>query len=207
MKTLFVLSVTFVFSTVWAGAWRAPVKHLDQSHASRKTASAGPCTRFSAGSVVHDPVDLFSQNGKLEVSLAYLSNTNEDNNIEFCYLTPDGTRSPTLHVKPGDTLTIHLTNRTLASSSASAMQMDMSAPGDASQNCGPASMYDGATTNMHFHGLNVPPVCTQDDAIHTLINAGQTYTYEIHLPADEPPGLYWYHPHIHGISENAVLRQ
>ena len=25
------------------------------------------------------------------------------------------------------------------------------------------------------------------------------------FPLDEPPGLYWYHPHIHGISEAAVL--
>jgi len=24
------------------------------------------------------------------------------------------------------------------------------------------------------------------------------------FPSDEPPGLYWYHPHIHGIAEAAV---
>ncbi|MEI9930203.1 MAG: hypothetical protein WDM89_06555 [Rhizomicrobium sp.] len=22
----------------------------------------------------------------------------------------------------------------------------------------------------------------------------------LHIPADEPPGLYWYHPHVHGTS-------
>jgi FtsP/CotA-like multicopper oxidase with cupredoxin domain len=27
----------------------------------------------------------------------------------------------------------------------------------------------------------------------------------VRFPADEPPGLYWYHPHVHGIAEAAVL--
>ncbi len=41
--------------------------------------------------------------------------------------------------------------------------------------------------------------------ITTVINSGDSFRYEVHFPADEPPGLYWYHPHIHGISEAAAL--
>jgi FtsP/CotA-like multicopper oxidase with cupredoxin domain len=38
----------------------------------------------------------------------------------------------------------------------------------------------------------------------TLINSGSTFQYSIAFPANEPPGLYWYHPHVHGIAEAAV---
>jgi FtsP/CotA-like multicopper oxidase with cupredoxin domain len=37
-----------------------------------------------------------------------------------------------------------------------------------------------------------------------MINAGETFYYNVAFPANEPPGLYWYHPHIHGIAEHAV---
>jgi FtsP/CotA-like multicopper oxidase with cupredoxin domain len=57
------------------------------------------------------------------------------------------------------------------------------------------------TTNIHFHGLNVPPVCHQDDVVNTLIQPSKTpFQYQIQIPANEPPGLYWYHPHPHGFT-------
>jgi len=37
-----------------------------------------------------------------------------------------------------------------------------------------------------------------------MINSGDTFTYNLAFPANEPSGLYWYHPHIHGIAEAAV---
>ena len=57
------------------------------------------------------------------------------------------------------------------------------------------------TTNVHFHGLNVPPVCDQDDVINTLIQpTDPPFQYSIQIPSNEPPGLYWYHPHPHGFT-------
>jgi FtsP/CotA-like multicopper oxidase with cupredoxin domain len=47
-------------------------------------------------------------------------------------------------------------------------------------------------------------VCHQDEVITTLVNSGQSFQYDVQFPADEPPGLYWYHPHVHGIAEAAV---
>src|SRR6185295_754359 len=61
-----------------------------------------------------------------------------------------------------------------------------------------------SSTNMHFHGLNTSPKCGSDESIHTIINSGQTFTYNIKVPKNEPPGLYWYHPHVHGIASVAV---
>ena len=58
---------------------------------------------------------------------------------------------------------------------------------------------------MHFHGTNTSPACHGDQVIHTIINSGHTFHYTLNILEDEPPGLYWYHPHVHGIAEAAVL--
>ena len=69
---------------------------------------------------------------------------------------------------------------------------------------GPDAACDGAmseqATNLHFHGLTIPPVCHQDESIHTLIGPGQTFDYMTRISAENTPGLYWYHPHVHGYS-------
>jgi FtsP/CotA-like multicopper oxidase with cupredoxin domain len=71
--------------------------------------------------------------------------------------------------------------------------------------CASASMSLTAT-NLHFHGLTVPPVCHQDEVLKTSIAAGAPpFEYRFKIPAHEPPGLYWYHPHIHGFTTPQVL--
>jgi FtsP/CotA-like multicopper oxidase with cupredoxin domain len=60
--------------------------------------------------------------------------------------------------------------------------------------------------NLHFHGLTIPPVCHQDDVLKTAIRPGDLpFEYRFRIPEDEPPGLYWYHPHIHGFTKAQVL--
>ena len=61
-----------------------------------------------------------------------------------------------------------------------------------------------SSVNIHYHGTNTSPSCHSDEVIHTVINSGHTFTYNVQIPADEPPGLYWYHPHIHGNIEAAL---
>ena len=75
--------------------------------------------------------------------------------------------------------------------------------GSASNTCG-AVVMNNASVNIHYHGTNTPPTCHQDEVIRTLINSGQSFRYYVRFPQDEPPGLYWYHPHVHGIAEAAV---
>ena len=63
-----------------------------------------------------------------------------------------------------------------------------------------------AATNLHFHGLTIPPVCHQDDVLKTSIGPGSApFQYKFRIPDNEPPGLYWYHPHIHGFTKAQVL--
>ena len=62
------------------------------------------------------------------------------------------------------------------------------------------------STNLHFHGLSIPPSCHQDESLNTQIQpAGPSFEYQFRIPASQTPGLYWYHPHIHGNSEAQLL--
>ena len=59
------------------------------------------------------------------------------------------------------------------------------------------------TTNLHVHGLAVSPLGTSDN-VFLHIAPGRAQDYEIRVPATQPPGLYWYHPHPHGRSDEQV---
>lgn len=52
-------------------------------------------------------------------------------------------------------------------------------------------------TNLHTHGLQVSPAGNSDNPF-VSVNPGESFDYEIHLPADHPEGVFWYHPHHHG---------
>ncbi|MBV9990600.1 MAG: multicopper oxidase domain-containing protein, partial [Alphaproteobacteria bacterium] len=161
-------------------------------------ADGGVCPRPAVGSEVLPPPDIYSQNGRIEVSLNYYTSVDDAGRTLFCFVTADGKLSPTFHVNPGDQLLIHLTNM-LPQAPLGRSEM---VANDANV-CGNALMTD-TSVNMHFHGLNVSPRCHGDETIRTLVNSGETFDYNLHIPPDEPPGLYWYHPHIHGISSIAV---
>ncbi len=161
-------------------------------------ADGGVCPRPAAGSDVTPPPDLYSQNGVLNVTLNYYTSVDSLQRTLFCFVTSDGQESPTLHVNPGDTINITLTNQ---------VPPVPGAPTERVSNpqtvCGDADM-TVTSVNMHFHGTNTAPRCHSDEVIRTLINSGETFTYTLHIPADEPPGLYWYHPHVHGISSQVL---
>jgi FtsP/CotA-like multicopper oxidase with cupredoxin domain len=62
------------------------------------------------------------------------------------------------------------------------------------------------SANLHFHGLTIPSVCHQDEVLKTSVQPSDPpFEYRFRIPDNEPPGLYWYHPHIHGFSKVQVL--
>jgi FtsP/CotA-like multicopper oxidase with cupredoxin domain len=158
----------------------------------------GACVRPAAGGTVKPPPDQRSHNGILDVALSYKSSVDKVGRTLFCFVTPHGSESPTLRVKPGDTINISLTNA-VGAPAGGPSEVESSS----SKRCGAGAM-TLSSVNMHFHGVNTSPRCHSDEVIHTLINSGQTFAYAIHIPKDEPPGLYWYHPHVHGISSSVV---
>jgi FtsP/CotA-like multicopper oxidase with cupredoxin domain len=174
------------------------------------------CQRPEPGSAVPEPQDLRSHDGVLQVDLTIHNQKQPDGSTRYCYLTADGKLSPTLRLKLGDLLILRFINKLndLTSAPRAAHTHDqpdalLDGPICTSQKrpdpCASGAMMP-TSANLHFHGLTVPPVCHQDDTLKTSIQPDDPpFEYRFRVPADEPPGLYWYHPHIHGFSKVQVL--
>lgn len=61
-----------------------------------------------------------------------------------------------------------------------------------------------APTNLHVHGLHVTPEGNGDNVLIT-VEPGGSFDYEYRLPEDHPPGVYWYHPHHHGMVADQIF--
>jgi FtsP/CotA-like multicopper oxidase with cupredoxin domain len=127
--------------------------------------------------------------------------------MRYCYVAADGAQSPTLRLLPGDLLILRLKNELTepATQSTTVHQHAGSRTMPTNDPCQRGDMTAFAT-NLHFHGLAIPPVCHQDEVLKTAINPTDApFEYRIRIPANQPPGLYWYHPHIHGFTNPQVL--
>ena len=163
------------------------------------------CPRPEAGSVVTEPHELRSAHGRLMLDLAIENSLGNDGKTRYCYRLGDGAISPTLRVKPGDWLVLKLDNRLV--------DLDGTAEDPVHEHHHTKDSVDAChsgvmsliSTNLHFHGLSVPSVCHQDEVLHTSIAPGAPpFEYRFRIPEDEAPGLYWYHPHMHGFSAKQV---
>lgn len=81
--------------------------------------------------------------------------------------------APTIRVRPGEAIHVVVHNRM------------------------PAGQTSPNFINLHFHGLTVSPDPPSDDAMRDAA-PGESIAYDIRVPRTQPPGLYWYHPHVHG---------
>ncbi|MGH7716952.1 MAG: multicopper oxidase domain-containing protein, partial [Vulcanimicrobiaceae bacterium] len=86
--------------------------------------------------------------------------------------------APTIRVRPGDVIRVHYINAL-------------------PEFCGLGMVSD---SNLHFHGLTTSPQPPGDDVITTMVAPSRTFDYVVRVGRDQPPGLYWYHPHPHGLS-------
>jgi FtsP/CotA-like multicopper oxidase with cupredoxin domain len=144
-----------------------------------------------------------SVNGVLNVDLTIYNSTGPDGIARYCYIDGKGNQAPNLRLNPGDLLILHLKN-SLAGTPESHVHAHRKTDKN-DDSCASGSM--GATsTNLHFHGLTIPPVCHQDDVLKTSIGPGDApFEYRFRIPENQPPGLYWYHPHVHGFTKAQVL--
>lgn len=142
------------------------------------------------------------------------------------YSTPDSDSfmGPTMHVKPGQSLWIKLINELESDLGPHEPNADdywkmLIKPGEKIKydfykpavNHSSLMIVDHPNipkafdhTNLHLHGLDIEvhmfdPVGTHDpDAPHIKVGPGQCYCYKFQVPDHHPPGMYWYHPHLHG---------
>ena len=151
--------------------------------AGRRVVSAQqqPATPVSAevGASLTEPPVLRSADGRLDVTLeAQFGPATMGGRAVTTYTFNGHAPGPTLRLLPGDSLGVTLTN-----------QMDQ-------------------PTNLHTHGLHVSPAGNSDNVFVHLM-PGETFSYEYAIPQDGTsglyiPGLYWYHPHMHGYSSDQV---
>ena len=167
------------------------------------SSAQNPCPRPQPGSVVEEPQDLRSQNGVLEAELTAQNTPSANGSTLYCYTDAAGHQSPNLRVSPGDLVILHLKNAlTNPKHAAPAHHHSTTSSTDPCS----SGIMSPVSTNLHFHGLTIPPVCHQDDVIKTSIQPGSApFEYRFRIPDNEPPGLYWYHPHIHGFSKDQLL--
>jgi len=171
--------------------------------------STGCPVRPAPGTVVNNPFDLYSTNGVLAAAFAFQSELGTF--LQECYIYQASTgpvEAPTLHLNPGDHLVLKLTNRLSylpppppgqgPAMTAMAKMPGMSERAVKDNPCTGGTMV-ATSTNIHFHGLNIPPVCHQDEIIDTDIeNTDPAFEYSFQVPKNDAPGMYWYHPHLHG---------
>jgi FtsP/CotA-like multicopper oxidase with cupredoxin domain len=180
---------------------------------------ANACPRPKIGSPVQEPEDLRSKDGVLKVDLTEHNFVEPSGTKRYCFVDANGNQSPTLRLHPGDLLILSLKNDMNDFSDAptnGAATAKANGGGTAHGHADPKAPKPGdpcisgamsaVSTNLHFHGLTVPATCHQDDVLKTSIQPSDApFEYRFRIPADEPPGLYWYHPHIHGFSKVQVL--
>jgi FtsP/CotA-like multicopper oxidase with cupredoxin domain len=142
----------------------------------------------------------------LEADLTANSDRVPGSPARYCFTDAQGAESPNLRVSPGDLVILHLRNALTEPKTDHPAAHTGHVHGESSEDgCTRNGMTD-VSTNLHFHGLTIPPVCHQDDVMNTYIQPGdRPFEYRFRIPQDEPPGLYWYHPHIHGFSKGQLL--
>lgn len=130
--------------------------------------STGTASGTAGGTTLVQPRVLRARGGLLEVDLTARWATLDAAGRPTTVMAYRGTLpGPTMSVAPGDILRVRLQN-------------ELEAP-----------------TNLHVHGLHVPPTGPGDDPL-VRVEPGDSHQYEYRIPDDHPEGLYWYHPHHHG---------
>lgn len=117
-----------------------------------------------------EPPEVVSSGGSASFNLETIINPT---NGYPTFFYENGTVAPTIRVKPGDTISIDLSD-------------DLPPAGPPSD------------INLHFHGFGSSPMRPEDDVLTMLARPGGSLNYAVKVPANQPPGLYWYHPHVHG---------
>jgi hypothetical protein len=117
-------------------------------------ASAGdnPCPRPAAGSIVAPPPTLSSENGALDLAFDYFTTTDSANRTLFCFVTPVGLESPTLRIKPGETLSIAVRNRNPPAPAGSPTEV----VSNASDRCGDSTMTIKCTLPWYEYDAHLP---------------------------------------------------
>jgi FtsP/CotA-like multicopper oxidase with cupredoxin domain len=165
-----ILATGFIAAFIFKGS-NTPVFSQPPSSTVPLIAAAQVCERPKAGSLVVNPFNLRNLSARRPIDLTVQQSGDDQN----CYLYDKKIEAPTLRIKPGEqgnTLTIRLSNA-LGANSTQAPTVENNCVG---------GMPPKNSTNLHFHGFNVQPVCHQDEVVATSIAPNKTFEYKIDIP-------------------------
>jgi suppressor of ftsI len=141
--------------------------------------AAGPAKIGAPGpaSEFLEPPELVSSHGVVTFALASVINSTT-NLPNFIYR--GSLQAPTIRVWPGDHIVVELDDEL------------------------PFGQGLGSDMNLHFHGLDTSPRRPADDTLTMLATPDHALYYDVPIRPSQPPGLYWYHPHVHGFTNYQV---
>jgi suppressor of ftsI len=171
IRRLFALAIVCAWLAGCAGRASGPTNAIPPVTAPAERSAPADATELPEPPVVK------SVNGVAKISLIVNENKTTGQ-PEFVY---DGMPevAPTIDIKPGDTFVVDVKN-----------DMPTVPP--------PNTVDLQDYINLHFHGLTVSPEGHGDNVLGMLAKPGAHLHYVVHVPANQEPGLYWYHPHVHG---------
>ena len=174
-----------------SAARRAALTPLLASYRSFQSVVPSP---HRTGSPLPQPLLLASQNGTLEVHLTFvLANVSTPGGMipvrAWTLTEKPGSPlvpAPTLLLRPGDTLLLHVRNALPSDASPLCVQDDCE-----------NTFHAPDSVNIHTHGLWISP--SEDDVMVSL-EPGKERTWAYHISPRHGSGLAWWHTHRHGSS-------
>src|SRR5712671_3114020 len=134
--------------------------------------------RAATADTLLQPSEIRSKNGVLEATITAAPGRVELGDYAFPGFLYNGAyMPPVLRARVGDTMRIAFQNNL---------------PDDPS--------------NLHYHGLVVSPQ-GRGDNVFIHVHPGDDFKYEVRIPGSgrQGPGLFWYHPHAHGVVDKQIL--
>jgi FtsP/CotA-like multicopper oxidase with cupredoxin domain len=175
--------------------------------------------RLPPGSVIPDPVVVSSRNGVLGGAFTafFDGNPAAGRSGRYCLIYAADANAlpveaPVLRLAPGERVALTLNNRMPVTPVTEVHDWNtaLNPPGSGTQPCSARAVMQDFATNLHFHGTNVKPECGSDEVVTTLVLPSASpsapgWQYDFRLPLNAPPGLDWYHPHVHGLTQEQML--
>ena len=222
MRPRWILLVIVVVAAVVVGGVLLVDKDDDsqQSAAGEKTVESIPPKPFAAGAAFREPPSLRSSRGRLRGTIVAKNGTIRVSGVKVANTQsygvagqPRGLLGPTLRVNPGDLVDLVLDNRLTQPALVPAKQAPQSsapAPGE----CHDTTITPGSPqpTNLHFHGFHVTPrnrrvggVTYYGDNVLVCLRRGRSHI-RFRIPRNHDQGTFWYHAHLHGLTDDQVYR-
>ena len=205
-------------------AWRSPAMTTTDKRGEQTVTAIQPAP-FMAGLAFPEPPSLRSANGRLRGTIVAKNGTITVSGIRVRNTQSYGIAGqqrgllgPTLRVQPGDLVDLVLDNR-LAPATARSPAQDGRRRRPPSIQQGGECAHDTTITpghpqptNFHFHGFHVTPrnqkvgkVTYYGDNVLACLRGGRSHI-RFRIPRTHDQGTFWYHAHLHGLTDDQVFR-